>query len=281
MTDVHLVTDATWEAMACGLTSATAADSDDARATDDPAKATCTPCRAAAGALTALEAMRLARRVGIARARSAEAATRYKETQATARPVFAQMRRRGTLSQEISVGGQRAALITIEQGKRLTSYDENAIIVIAAGNDPAEFEQFVQPSAWSDPKVIALVAREFPHLAGRRLTARALARYKQEADDHDGGVLNKLTGEREPVATVTQYDPVGEYDVRWSGKGQRLLLDALDSGAIRDNGEADGDENLAGPPAALPAVPEPTPAGVLAERGLPAGDDAEPLPQAS
>lgn len=245
---VHLVTDATWETLACGL-SGEGMDEDNApdRATSNRAQVTCDACKAADASpeplLSGLAALRLARRVGIAHTRSLAARDAYEQVKSAAAVAFAQMRRRGIPGQEIRLpGGEKVALISIEQGSTTMTVDTDLLTLLAAGNNPADFEDYVEVRAFTDRRVIRLIAEHFPELVGRRLSDRALADYRQEAEENGGQVLNRKTGEREQVAEITRHEPTGKFAVRFTAKGRQLLLDALDSGAVNELGESADDE---------------------------------------
>lgn len=248
---VHLVTDAAWETLACGK-SGEGMDEDNApdRATSSMAQVTCPGCLEAVGSpeplLTGLAALRLARRVGIAHTRSLMAKDAYEQVKTTAAVAFAQMRRRGIPNQEIRLpGGEKVAVISIEQGGTTMTVDTDLLTLLAAGNNPADFEDYVEVRAFTDRRVIRLIAEHFPELVGRRLSDRALADYRLEAEENGGQVLNRKTGEREPVAEITRHEPTGKFAVRFTPKGRLLLQDALDSGVISETGESAEDETEA------------------------------------
>jgi hypothetical protein len=245
---VHLAVDANWETMACGMPGE-GMDEDNApdRATASRAQVTCPACLADPGPLlTGLAALRLARRVGIAHTRSLMARDAYEQVKTTAAAAFAQMRRRGIPNQEIRLpGGEKVAVISIEQGGTSMTVDADLLTLLAAGNNPADFEDYVEVRAFTDRRVINLIAAHFPELVGRRLSDRALADYRQEAGENGGQVLNRKTGEREQVATITRHEPTGKFAVRFSAKGRQLLQDALDSGAVNELGESADDDEAA------------------------------------
>lgn len=271
---VHLAVDANWERVACDKDFREIDDEGADRATANRAQVTCEGCKAADASpeplLTGLAALRLARRVGIAHTRSLMAKDAYDQVKLAASAAFAQMRRRGIPGQEIRLpGGEKVALISIEQGSTSMTVDPDLLTVIAAGNNPGDFEDYVEVRAFTDRRVIRLIAEQFPELVGRRLSDRALADYRLEAEENGGAVLNRKTGEREQVAEIARHEPTGKFAVRFTPKGRQLLIDALDSGAVNELGESAEDEDIDGQSPARQAL------GTLADAILDRLDGAD------
>lgn len=201
------------------------------------------PATGHAQEITGLGLLQLARRIGIAYIESADALDRYKQLQAREETVLAEVRRRGIPSLEIRLpGGEKAAVIPIQQGQVTWEWDTDQLEITAAGNDPRDFEDYVEPRAWIDPRVIRLIGEHYPDLVGRQLRPAISANYKKEAEEHDGQIVDRLTGELVTIGTPTRYEPTGKFSVRFAPKGRQLLRDALDSGALNEADEADDDQ---------------------------------------
>lgn len=208
---------------------------------------TAAPAPAETPEVTGLALLRLARRIGIAHKRSADAKDDYTSVQAAAQITFAGIRKRGIPNQEIRLpDGSKVAVISIEQGGTSTVIDDELLDAVAAGNDPRDFEDYVEVRAYTDPKVVALIAEHMPDLVSRRIKPYVLAQYKQEIEENGGHVVDRATGERVKVAEITRHDPSGKFAVRFTSKGRIALQDALDSGAINEFGESDADEDGTG-----------------------------------
>lgn len=234
---------------ACGVTLADlVALNDPDSASTDMGEVTCPACKLVGQETTAaaddsLALMRLNRRVGIAYLKSVNAGDAYKSIQADAQVTYREIRRRGTPQQEISLpDGTKAALVSIEQGGTTVTVDEDMLQAVAAGNNPRDFEDYVEVIAFSDPRVIRLIAEHYPALVGRRIRPAARADYLKEIGENAGRVIDRVTGERVQVAEVTRHEPTGKYSVRWTAKGRIALQEALDAGTLNDRGEAEGDE---------------------------------------
>lgn len=194
--------------------------------------------------LDGLALLRLARRIGIAYKQAEDPRDRYDAVKAGAAEPFADIRRRGISSVEIRLpDGTKVALITIERGPENWTWDEDELTLAAAINDPRDFEQVIQPRAWADPRVTALVAEHFPEYTTRQLRPAAAADYRKEAQENGGRVINRKNGEYVTVGTCERMRPTGKYSVRWTSKGRLLLQDAIDSGALNLDGTAAGDDS--------------------------------------
>lgn len=203
-----------------------------------------TTAPAAAPIPDSLALLRLARRVGMAKAAQMQAGKNYDAIKAAAQITYGQIRRRGTPSQEIRLpDGTKAGLITIERGPIVTTVDEELLTTVIAGNEPDAFEDFAAPAALAHPEVLAFLAEHLPHLVGRRVKPDVRAQYERELSENAGMVVDHTTGERVQVANITHLDPTGSFSVRWERKGFELLTEAMDAGLIGPDGKAATDED--------------------------------------
>jgi AAA domain/UvrD-like helicase C-terminal domain len=186
---------------------------------------------------------RNALRVAIHEARQGEAAANLSAVRAIAEPGFAAVRNHGTTQQEVTLAdGAKVGLISIYKGGTSTGTDEDLLFMIAAGNEPADLEDFVQPAALSDPRVLALLSAHLPALVSRRIKREAAALYAREIEDNGGKVLDRSgvlgpAGERVKVATITHHDATGKFSYRSTAKGAQLIREALDAGLLTEDGE--------------------------------------------
>src|SRR5258707_1311972 len=196
----------------------------------------------------------MAMRVAIARKAKEDAERDYRAVQAAAQITFAEIRRRGIPSHEVRLpDGTKVALITIDKGAEVPSFDEDALLGVIAVNEPGAFEDFVDRAALSDPKVLAFMIAQFPDHVRTRIRADVTDLYRKEAVENGAGFGLRAAGsaaEQVGVAVMDHEPASGGYSVRWADKGMVLLGEAMDAGVVSEWGEH-------APPPALPAEPEP------------------------
>ena len=181
--------------------------------------------------------------VAVRDARQKEAAANLAAVRGAAELVFAPVRNHGTTQQEVRLAdGTKVGLISIDKGADSTDTDEDALFLVAAGNEPADLEDFVQPAALTDPRVLALLSERLPELVGRRIKHDAAALYAKEIEDNRGMVLDRSgmlgpAGERVRVATITTHDATGKFSFRPTTKGLQQVREALDAGLLTEDGE--------------------------------------------
>lgn len=185
---------------------------------------------------------RQALRVAIQEARAQEAKGNVAATRAVAEKVFAPARQHGIRQAEVLLpGGVSAGLIAIKRGPSVTSVQPGRLMLVAAGNDAHDIEDYVRDIALHDPRVLALLAEYYPDLIGRRIRPEAMALYAKEIEENNGAVLDRagmLTdpGERVRVADITHGDATGEFSFRPAPKGLQLVREALEAGLLTEDG---------------------------------------------
>lgn len=225
-------------------------------------------------------ASQAAMQVAVAHRAKEHAEAVYNTLKAAAAIAFAGIRRRGLPSQEVLLpDGTKIALISIEKGADVITVDEALLEGIAALNNDTDFEDYAEPAALRDPKVLAFLAANFPHVVKRRLSAAARAQYDKEIWENKGKVWNRRTGELVEVATIEHLPATGKYSVRWEPKGKILLGDAIDAGIISQFGEITATQP-ANPDADPPALPQPDPVET-ADDGAPALEAPPPDPDSA
>ena len=206
-------------------------------------------------------------RVALQEALLEEAKGNLASVRGAAELAFRPVRNHGTTQQEILLAdGTKVGLISITKGAASTDVDEDMLFMVAARNEPADLEDYVEPAALTDPRVLALLSAHLPGLVSRRIKAAAMALYEKEIEENGGEVLDRYgaagpAGERVKVATITHHEATGRFSYRPASKGAQLVREAFEAGALTLDGEyvtAAAEEQPAAdevPPADVP-VPE-------------------------
>lgn len=218
---------------------------------------------------------RAALEVAIRAARKDEAYKAYQAVRASAEALFAQARNRGVPQVELRLpDGTKLGLITIRKGPDVWAVDEDTLAAVAAGNDPADFEDVVDPKALRDTRVIELIAAHFPGLVTARISPVARARYQVEWEENGGKITDRQIGERVRVAEVEHMPASGEFAWRPVSKAATLIDEAIDAGLISEWGET----LRAGPEPQADGAPDDPPPdrAALAQEALTAEMKARP-----
>jgi len=217
---------------------------------------------------------RAALEVAIRAARKDEAYKAYQAVRASAEALFAQARNRGVPQVELRLpDGTKLGLISIRKGAEIWHVDEDTLAAVAAGNDPADFEDVIDPAALRQSRVIDLIAAHYPELVTARIMPAARARYQREWEENGGKITDQNIGERVQVAEVEHMPATGEFAYRPASKAATLIEEAIDAGLISEWGEINrvpGD-----PPLVMPTREEPP-----GQDAPPADDTGERLEQA-
>ena len=194
---------------------------------------------------------RAALEVAIRAARKDEAYKAYQAVRASAEALFAQARNRGVPQVELRLpDGTKLGLISIRKGADVWTVDEDTLAAVAAGNDPADFEDVIDPKALRDRNVIDLIAAHYPDLVTARISPVARARYQREWEENGGKITDQSIGERVQVAEVEHMPATGEFAYRPASKAATLIDEAIAAGLINEWGEIAADEET-------PDVPRP------------------------
>ncbi len=181
---------------------------------------------------------RAALEVAIRAARKDEAFKAYQAVRAAAEALFAQARNRGVPQVELRLpDGTKLGLISIRKGAEIWTVDEDTLTAVAAGNDPADFEDVIDPKALRDREVIDLIAEHFPELVTARIMPVARARYQREWEENGGKITDQSVGERVRVAEVEHMPATGEFAYRPASKAGTLIEEAIGAGLINEWGE--------------------------------------------
>jgi len=184
---------------------------------------------------------RAALEVAIRAARKDEAFRAYQAVRAAAEALFAQARNRGVPQVELRLpDGTKLGLISIRKGAEIWTVDEDTLAAVAAGNDPADFEDVIDPKALRDRAVIDLLAAHFPELVTARISPVARARYQREWEENGGKITDQNIGERVQVAEVEHMRATGQFAYKAVDKAATLIEEAIGAGLINEWGETPG-----------------------------------------
>lgn len=167
----------------------------------------------------------------------AKARAAYAEASVRATPDFAQLRRKNIPNVSPELGQGRAALISLVAGPKRTKIDEDALLLLYAIDSPGDLEDYVVPSAFSDDRVIKLIADHYPEFVERRIKGPTREQLVKEIDKRDGWVPRPGDGVLVKVAEVTRMDATGEFQLRPDPRAQQMITAAIDAGRITEDGE--------------------------------------------
>jgi hypothetical protein len=136
--------------------------------------------------------------------------------------------------------GRTAGRLSIHAGSAEVRFDEPVLLATVEESAPAEAEDYLEPCAVTDSRVLKLVAEHFPGLVGRRVkqSYRAdLAAAIEAAGSDDGMMINEATGALVKVATVIGREPTGKFSYVPGKQGAAAILALLDAGVLTPSGE--------------------------------------------
>lgn len=187
---------------------------------------------------TAEELGQIALSLAVLEDRADQAKARYAQARAAAEEMFAIARRYGTKQVGASLpDGTEFGLISIKKGASVVHADENELLFLVATTTPAELEDYVEPGALSHERVLNLLREHAPEFVKRRIRRPYRQQLQDEMTERDGWVINQKTGDLVQVATVTHYDPTGDFAYKKDRKKIAALREAVAAGQISDTGE--------------------------------------------
>ncbi len=160
----------------------------------------------------------------------------YEKAAKEAYPDFKAARMKGLLRAEAKLGGQRVALFSLVAGGKTVTVDENLLLMLVAAGSPSDVEDYVEPAAFTDGRVVKLIAANFPELVGCRIKKAVRAELQKQIELTGGSIAVPGTGEVEKVATVTPIDPSGRFQLRPEKRAPQLVTAALEAGQITPDG---------------------------------------------
>jgi hypothetical protein len=133
-------------------------------------------------------------------------------------------------------GGGDAGTLSIKKGLTVVTFKDDALLEVVVQSTPEHVEDFIDPAALRDRKVLELLREHFPQYAGRRVTAARRADLEEEVKATGGQLLNLKTGAMVDVATVEVLPPTGEFAYTPGKPGTAAILAALKAGTITEDG---------------------------------------------
>ena len=180
-------------------------------------------------------ALRIATLEALADAVAAE----YAKARAEAEPVFAaKYADEGNDRQAVLLpSGEKVGQITIKAGAPSVEMTggKDALLDWCCEHFPAAVEEYIDPAKVNSADVLAAVRDKLPDAIKYRVrpaTAKALT---EEIAKGKGLLADRMSGEAEPVATVTHGKPTGAFAFTGANSGERRqrLMAALLAGELR------------------------------------------------
>ena len=187
---------------------------------------------------TAEELGQIALSLAVLEDRADQAKAKYAEARRAAEEVFAVARRYGTKQVGAALpDGTEFGLISIKQGASAVHADEDELLFLVATTMPGELEDYVEPGALSHERVLDVLRQHAPEFVKRRIRRPYRAQLQSEMEERDGWVASQKTGDLVQVATVTHYDPSGEFAYKKDRKKIAALREAIAAGQVSETGE--------------------------------------------
>lgn len=146
--------------------------------------------------------------------------------------------------------GSEAGLFSLIAGGITVDTDEDLLLSIIAAGSPADLEDHIADAAWTDERVIKLVADHFPELVEKRIKPAARAELQAQIEEKDGCIADPMTGELEKVATITRHDANGQFQFRPGKRFEHMITAAIEAGLITADGAIKDGETAPGTVAA-------------------------------
>lgn len=163
------------------------------------------------------------------------------QARADAEEAFAPARADGQTQQLVMLPtGERVGLISIRDGNVSVEFGENDLLKWAAEHVPHQIREVIEPYAWDNDDVIALVAEHFPNLVRREVRSAFRKRAIEEMRGNGGQVIDPATGEGTKLATITRHKPTGAFAYKPDKGGAAQIaamwraggLDSIDVGTL-------------------------------------------------
>lgn len=137
-------------------------------------------------------------------------------------------------------GGVDAGTLSIKKGLTVVTFDEAALLQVVEESTPEHVEEFIDPAALRDKRVLDLIREHLPELAGRRVTSERRSDLAEEVKSTGGKLLSLASGAMVQVATVETLDPTGEFSYTPGKPAAAAILAALKEGTITPDGRIAG-----------------------------------------
>lgn len=176
-------------------------------------------------------------KVAVLRVRNDELTARYEAARRAAEAVLAGPRLNGlkTLA-PVLPGGAEAGSLSVKAGRRDVVFNDKLLDLVRE-TEPHCVEDYVDPGALRDKRVLDLLREHLPELVRQRVGAGRRAELEEACAESDGWLVNTASGERVKVAEVYRVDPSGEFAYVPGKKGTEAILAALAAGTVTEDGE--------------------------------------------
>ena len=160
-------------------------------------------------------------RVAVLDVISKEFAGMLKVARQDAEPVFGPARADGQSQQKVMLpDGTEIGLVSIKAGGKQVDAPEAALEAWAAEHVPDAIEEYVNERDANSADVLDVLRAVFPDLVKKRIRTATRAALVKEIEESGGYLVDKVTGDKEKVAEVTDLKPTGAFAYR-PGKDAR------------------------------------------------------------
>jgi hypothetical protein len=166
-------------------------------------------------------------RVAVVKALGDEVADVQKAARSEAEAEFAGIRADGQTQQKVLLpDGDEIGLISIKAGAKVTDPKNAEIDAWVDEHLPDDREDYIIPTFATHPDIIKWVKARFPDAVASRIRPATKAALLKEAEDNDGYVTDKDTGEKAKIADVSTGKPTGAFSYRpGPGARQRIITE--------------------------------------------------------
>jgi len=177
-------------------------------------------------------------RVAVLRVRKDQVTAKYDAARKLAEGAFAPLRLNGLKSfTPVLPGGTEAGSLSVKGGHTDIVFDEGKLLALVQESEPESVEDYIDPAALRDKRVLDLIREQLPELVGQRVNAERRAELAEACAESDGVLVNTVSGERVKVASVFKVDPSGEFAYTPGKAGTAAILAALAAGTVTEDGE--------------------------------------------
>lgn len=176
-------------------------------------------------------------KVAVLRVRRDQQIAKYEAARKLAQQVYAPLRLKGAKSfTPVLPGGVEAGSLSVKAGHTDVVFYEDKFLALVQETDKASVEDYIDPTALRDKRVLDLLAVYLPEFVKQRVTAERRAELLDECAASDGVLLN--SGRKGvKVAEVFRVDPSGEFAYTPGKAGTAAILAALEAGTVTEDGD--------------------------------------------
>ena len=177
-------------------------------------------------------------KVAVLRVREDQAKAEHAAARAQAEKAYATARLAGISQLKPRLpDGTEAGTLSIHTGETVVFFNEAELLRVVGESTPEHVEDYVEPRALADKRVLDLLREHLPEFVGRRVTAERRAELAEALVATRGILLNLKDGEKVKVATVDTHEPTGKFAYTPGKPGTAAILAALAAGTVTEHGE--------------------------------------------